>query len=469
MDRRSVLALAGALATTTLAGCRDATEGPNPGTSRQTPATGAALPAGDPGPTDERLATLVTGTAGFGLDLNRELAVTGGRFDNHFVSPYGLGVALAMTYAGARSDTREAIADALKFSADAAVHTAYEDLQTALGGRATVPDRGSGEAGGAETTGVRMRVATALWLADSHPVAEPFEATLADHYGGGLERGAFGEDAAGERDRINDWVADRTGGHVRDLLGRTAVTPDTRLVVPSAATVAAAWERPFDPAATEPGTFTALDGSESSVPMMRGGLQTPYAEVNGHQVVELPYVGGSVSMVVVLPAEGTFDSFEEHLRADHLFGLFEALEESAGRLTVPRFEHATDRRLKTVLSELGVSAAFTDDADLSGMVRSAESPWIDDLHHGTVVTVDERGTGPRATTPGADGGSVDDRSFDVTVDDKSFDVTVDDKSFDVTVDRPFLFCIRDRPTDALLFLGRVVDAGATTDPGPAGG
>jgi serpin B len=34
------------------------------------------------------------------------------------------------------------------------------------------------------------------------------------------------------------------------------------------------------------------------------------------------------------------------------------------------------------------------------------------------------------------------------------------ETFEFVADRPFLFAIRDRPTGAILFLGRVVDAGA---------
>lgn len=459
MDRRALLARSGALALAAIAGCTDQTEttATDPGTTGTETATSATpsddpLPEGQPGASDERLADLALGNAGFALDLHRQLVASGE--DNLFVSPYSVSVALAMTFAGARGSTREAMAETLRYTLGEEIHPAFADLDSALESRATTTGQPAGNPvdEAREIDAFKLAVTNAVWAADNYQVATDFEETLSAHYDAGLRRAAFGTDPQGERERINAWVADRTNDRITDLLPGGSITANTVLVLTNAIYFLASWQFEFDPAETSEGTFTALDGSESTVPMMsQTDLETQYAAVDGHEVIELPYVGEEVSMVLILPAEGQFEQFERELTAEHLFGLFDALDRATGEITMPRFQFRSRAGLESVLSNLGMEAAFQPGADFSGMVASGDGPFIDDVFHETFVAVDEQGTEAAASTAV------------MMVD------SMPAQSFDLTLDRPFLFCIRDRPTDAVLFLGRVADAGATTDPGPADG
>ena len=109
---------------------------------------------------------------------------------------------------------------------------------------------------------------------------------------------------------------------------------------------------------------------------------------------------------------------------------------------MPRFEFETSLQLSEALSSLGMPNAFSGSADFSGMLPSDGSLQIDEVYHDTYISVDEEGTEAAAATA-------------VTM-----VASAPSRSFDLTFDRPFLFCIRDRPTDAVLFLGRVTDAGS---------
>lgn len=439
MNRREILALSGALAAATLAGCAGG-EG-DPGRAATTTPTGTPgetpteePPSGEPAVDDDRLAALATGNAGFALALHEHLADADG--GNLFVSPFSISVALAMTYAGARGTTREAMAETMRYTLGEAVHPAFEELQTRLDRRESTEDR-EGEA----VDAFELNVANALWGRAGYRFADDYLDLVEEHYGGGLREADFGGDPDGERQRINRWVADETEGRIEDLLPRGALDPSTVLVLTNAIYFLASWRDEFDPADTDEGTFTSLDGSESTVPFMHQNVRTHYAEVGGVEAVELPYVGEEVSMVLLLPEAGRFEAFERGLDADRLFGIFEQLGDARGDLAMPKFEIETSLQLGQTLSAMGMSEAFGSGADFGGIQDGDGGLRIDEVYHDAFATVDEEGTEAAAATA----------------------VVMADSAppdwGELRLDRPFLFCIRDRPTDAVLFLGRVVDAG----------
>ena len=449
LHRRGLLAATGMAAAATLAGC--ATSEPESNTTDDPPNTTDAppaeeptgsLPEGSPSSTTERIGDLVAGNAGFALDLHDRL--TAGDVDNVFVSPYSISMALAMTYGGAGGDTETAMRETLGFSLGDETHPAFGELQAALDARATT-DSSEGSADG-EVEAFQLEVANALWGAADYLFAETYLDLVDEHYGGGFNEADFGSDPAAERERINRWVAEATDDRIEDLIPEDGLSAQTVLVLTNAIYFMAGWQLPFDPDDTSESTVRALDGTESTVSMMHQNLRTNYADLPGAQAIELPYVGGQVSMVVIVPDDGAFEAIQDALTGPTLFGIFEALGDASGDLRLPSFEYEFDTELGEVLETMGMEAAFGPGADFSGMVDSGDSPGIDDVFHKAFVSVDEEGTEAAAAT--------------AVVMDESAVESASERSFDLTVDRPFLFCIRDRPTDAVLFLGQVTDVAA---------
>ncbi|WP_396611758.1 serpin family protein [Haloferax sp. S1W] len=447
MNRRKLLALSGALAAATLSGCTGSgqsdtttqtdTETPTTPPTEMTMTPAEDPPTGEPSVDDEQLAALASGNAEFALDLHTHLAKQGG---NQFLSPYSISVALAMTYAGARGETREQMEKTLRYTLGEDVHPAFSDLQAALEKRETATDPGSEE----ELDAFQLAVANALWGREEYSFSDDFLASLEEHYGAGLQRADFANNPDGERKRINDWVADQTEDRIENLLPAGSIKRDTALVLTNAIYFMANWEHKFDPEKTEDGTFTALDGSESTVPLMQQELRTNYASLPDAQAVELPYVGGEVSMVLILPDEGEFEQFEKSLDASHLFGIFDELSDAEGTVVLPRFEFKTKVQLKKALSDLGMPVAFERTANFSGMSADDQQTLkIDDVYHEAFVSVDEEGTEATGATAAV-------IAF----------TSLPPSWGELRFDRPFLFAIRDRPTDAVLFFGRVVDVGS---------
>lgn len=449
MDRRDLLVLSGALTVSALAGClENDDDGPDtesPGNGENGTGDGhsgtqsdGGDPSGELDVDDERLAALAAGNAAFALELHNHLVAEDR--SNLFLSPYSISMALAMTYAGSSGQTREQMEDVLQFTLEEDTHPAFADMNATLASRETTTDQLEDE----EVDAFQLNVANALWGREGFPFATEFLELVEEYYGAGLHETDFVGDPDGERERINEWVADQTEDRIEDLLPPNSLRPQTVLVLTNAIYFMASWLHEFDPAETQEDTFTALDGSESTVPFMYQNVRTRYAEFDAGRAVELPYVGEETSMVLVLPDDGTFEEFETGLDADQLFDIFDALGDSRGDIWMPKFEFETEVQLSAVLAEMGMPAAFSGgfdamvDGDASGL-------FIDEIYHDSFIAVDEEGTEAAAATAVA------------------MDESAPPDWDEIRFDRPFLFCIRDRPTDAVLFLGRVVDAEAAQE------
>ncbi|ELY60151.1 serine protease inhibitor family protein [Natronococcus amylolyticus DSM 10524] len=382
----------------------------------------------------DALERAVEGNVEFGLALLDRLA-DANPDENLLVSPASVGFALGMTDAGARGETAEEIAEALRFPDDReALRSAHQQLQYELNERADAATDGEFE----------LAVANGVWGLEGYPYRESYLETLEDRYGAELRTADFGGDPEGAREKINGWVAERTNERIDELFPDGSFDDQTRLVLANAVYLLADWHHQFEESDTREEEFTLLDGETAEVPLMRQTETFPYAEVDGHRVVELPYVGEEIGMLVVLPPEDEFEQFEDEIDAESLATLAEALEEREGEVVLPRFEFDAGFGLTDVLAELGIERAFDPDrANFDGMVPLEEidgNLFVGDVRHEAFVAVDEEGTEAAAAT-----------GVEMEADSAP---AVD---FRMVVDRPFLFLIRDRETDATLFLGRVVD------------
>ncbi len=378
------------------------------------------------------LEAVVSGNTEFALDLYSRLA---GEEGNLFFSPYSISVALAMTYAGARGETERQMAETLHFTLP------QEDLHPALNLLdLELASRGEG-AEGRHGEPFRLHIANALWGQTGYSFLPDFLDLLARDYGAGMRLLDFASNPEACRTEINRWVAKQTEEKVENLIPTGILNELTRLVLTNAIYFDAAWEGKFGESATLPSEFTLLDGSEVTVDMMHQSHTFPYAAGEGYQAIELPYDGGELAMVILLPAEGRFSEFEQTLDAARLETTVGALEPIRVKLAMPKFHYESAFRLKETLGAMGLSDAFAPGAaDFSGMDGTRDL-FVQEVVHKALVRVDEEGTEAAAATAVVVGLTAAPPLDEV----------------EVTVDRPFIFLIRDRKTGPILFLGRVLD------------
>ena len=392
------------------------------------------LPRSDgQGSSAEDLEKLADGNTEFALDLYHRLESGEG---NLFYSPYSISSALAMTYAGAEGQTADEMAAVFHFLLEEdRLHPTFNALDQYLEGLAEqeIPED-MGEA-------FQLNIANAIWgLKDFHFESD-FLDTLATNYGAGLRLLDYIQAPEESRVTINDWVSDETKERIQDLIPQGAIDSDTRLVLSNAIYFKATWLEPFEESLTEDGIFYGLDGSEINTPMMSLGSDAsfPYYHGEGFQAVELPYVGGQVSMLVLVPDQGEFSGFEESLNAEKLDQIISNLAYQPMYLNFPKFEFETEISLVNILAEMGMTSAFSDGADFSGMTGNKDL-FISDVFHKAFVSVDEEGTEAAAATAVL---------MELT--------SAPENPLRLEIDRPFLFLIRDHQTNSVLFMGRVVE------------
>jgi serpin B len=385
----------------------------------------------DVSPSEQAL--LVEGNSAFAFELYQALK---GKEGNLFYSPYSISLALAMTYAGARSETAEQMAATLHFMLEQdRLHPAFNWLDAELA------SRGQGAAGkGGE--GFRLNIVNAIWGQKDYEFLSSFLDVLAENYGAGLRILDFVTEPEKSRVTINDWVSDQTEGRIKDLIAPGAIDALTRLVLTNAIYFNAAWNYPFDEDITADGSFYLLDGGQVTVPMMKQMESLGYAEGEGYQAVELLYDGEELSMVILLPASGNFQAFEESLQFQQISDIISGLQPKDVALIMPKFEFDSAFSLKDTLAEMGMPIAFSGDADFSGMTGNREL-FMSRVVHKTFVSVDEAGTEAAAATAVIMPTSAP-----------------PEPPVEVTIDRPFIFLIRDIETGAILFVGRVVHPSA---------
>ena len=213
----------------------------------------------------------------------------------------------------------------------------------------------------------------------------------------------------------------------------TSLLTSTAMVLVNAIALDAPWEFPFDPAATTDQPFTRADGSTVDVATMHYHEFLPSAVTEEYQAVELPYGGGALSMVVVMPSD--LAEFEANLTTESLTGVFDSITDGGIHLSLPKWSARTHLTLNDTLAALGMPTAFGGGADFSGMVDGG-GIWLDRVEHEAYIEVDEQGTRAAAATGGAMA-----MSHGPTI----------------TINQPYLYIIRDQGAGTVLFIGRVND------------
>uniref|UniRef100_A0A674PR75 Serpin B6 n=1 Tax=Takifugu rubripes TaxID=31033 RepID=A0A674PR75_TAKRU len=345
---------------------------------------------------------------------------------NIFYSPFSISSALAMVLLGARGNTAAQMSE-VHHSNPAAddVHVSFSQLLNELH---------------KENAPYALSVANRLYGEQSYQFVEDFLGSTKKHYRAELESVDFRAAAETSRSNINSWVEKQTEGKIKDLLAKGIVTGDTRLVLVNAIYFKGNWDKQFKEKATRDATFHISKNSTKPVKMMQ---QTSEFSLSAGQVLELPYVGKELSMLIFLPKQIedsttgleklekllTYDNFMEWTRP-------EMMKEVEVQVGLPRFKMEEKCNMKNILVSMGMVDAFDVAAsDFSGM-SPANDLVLSEVIHKAFVEVNEEGTEAAAAT-----GVV----FTLLC-------AVFPQNF--YADHPFLFFIRHNPSRNILFAGR---------------
>jgi serpin B len=346
---------------------------------------------------------------------------------NLFFSPYSAHTALAMTATGAKGTTRAEMVKVLHLPADETKAAASGEL---------------GQFYAHPRMDFELAVANALWAQKGYPWRAEFLELQKTRFGAAFNEADFATNPDGERQRINHWVEEKTRDRIKDLIPSGLITNQHRMVLANAIYFKGEWAEKFDPKDTRQQPFTLADGTQTPVPMMhrKGGFKR-YGQPE-FQVAELPYKGGELSMVILLPGKHDgLPALEAKLSAEALSTwLAKALDAKETGLAIPKFRMETAAMmLNEPLQTLGMTLAFDPDkADFTGLHSGNEQLFVSFVVQKAFVEVNEEGTEAAAAT---------------AVGFKNVSATI---TTDFVADHPFLYLIRDTKHGTILFMGRML-------------
>jgi serpin B len=374
--------------------------------------------------------------------LYREIADEADSDENIFFSPLSVSTGLMLVYEGARGETREQFDKLLGLGKiePTDTHRAYARL---IGQLKQKPKH-------AEGPEYELDIANALWGEQTMPFKQDYLDTLSKHYEAGLASADFRNDPAGQARRINQWVSDQTKGRIEGVLEEDQLSPDTKLVLANAMYFKGRWADEFWEGNTEDKDFYITPSTKVKVPMMRKReVQMSHGSYDGYQAVKLWYYGWDLYMLVLLPNDKDgLAALENKLTGKMLLETVRGLEYKPVNLWLPKWETEQTYQLDSALKKLGLTDAFSPgEADLTGISDGSERGplFIDKILHKAFISLDEEGTEAAAVTI-------------AIAEDAAADIEEErPKPVEFRCDHPFIYLIRDRNTQATLFMGRVTD------------
>ena len=366
-------------------------------------------------------ASIINGNNKFAIDFFSHLVENGEEKNNIFFSPWSISTALALVNEGARGQTSDEMQSVFGFPADDnARRSSFSAIQKDL-------NSGKGN--------YSLSTANALWIKEGYKLSDNYVDVAKQSYDSEVANVDFTKEEA--RLHINGWVESKTNEKIKDLIPPGILDDLTRLVITNAIYFKGTWVTQFDEKNTTMEDFRIDAENSSKVSMMKLEEEYfKYGETESMQVIELPYHGQKVSMLVLLPKNiDDASTFERLLTVENLVALKQSLRNQTVTVHFPKFKLETEYSLSKSLSELGMPTAFDPDrADLSG-ITTAEQLYISAALHKAFVEVNEEGTEAAAAT----GVIIGTTSF--------HEIPV------FRADHPFVFIIQDSETGNILFLG----------------
>lgn len=397
--------------------------------------------ADDSGSTEQGIQEVVDANNKFAFDLYLKYKDDPEyKNSNIFFSPYSISTALAMTYEGAKGQTAEEMQSVFHFPEN----DVLRPNSAAIYNNINKKDKD-----------YQLSTGNALWVQKDYPFLEDYLETVENYYGGKAANVDFVKETEKTRQTINSFIEEQTNDKIKELIPKGILNNMVRMVLTNAIYFKGTWEWEFDKSDTRDGDFKINSGNTVKAEMMHmdpDKARFNYADLDKLQILELPYKGGDISMLILLPKQGEEYEHETGEVVSHDYTL-EDIELSSEKLdeyrssmretkldsiSIPKFEFDTKYFMKNDLINMGMPTPFSMYADFSGM-DGTPLLYIENVIHQAYVKVDEKGTEAAAATAVV----------------MSLKASMNENIF--RADHPFVFVIQEKETGNILFLGKITD------------
>ena len=325
---------------------------------------------------------VVQGNNRFALELFRKISSNGQ--DNLIFSPFSISCALAMAYEGAKGNTKKQMASVFHFSLPSPKFlNTYSSLIKDL----------------EQNKDCKIYIANALWGQKDYNFLEAFKVTINEYFKGGFNEVGFGTPGEASK-KINSWVARETKEEISGIINASDLSDLTRLILTNAIYFKGPWISKFKSGYTKPMPFYISARDSISVDMMYQKGNFRYSESEFLQVLELPYKGGKLSMIILLPRWKRGQAMDKNALLNSLENIehyLRLMRVSAVKVYLPRFKVGSEFSLGKTLKAMGMPDAFSDAADFSGMADHSDLK-IGEVIHKAKVKINEEGTKASAAT-----------------------------------------------------------------------
>ena len=373
----------------------------------------------------DQIALIESGNS-FAFDIFMKVLGSAGENENVMISPLSISYALSMTLNGADGATRDAMLEALRVNGITPdeINDSYKNLTEAL---LSVDKR------------VLISIANSVWVENNFTVKKSFTDILTNYYD--AESRSFDINDASAPDKINIWIEDKTNGLIKEMIDK--LEDNTVMLLINAIYFKGKWKSQFDKSKTAEMPFYKSGGNQVDVPMMKQKSDFRVYEGNGFVVAEFPYGQGNFVMDVIIPDDQAgFNSTLAMVSDENYSSWINQMRERETDLSFPRFKYGFKKKLKDILSDMGMGIAFSDDADFSN-ITDLYDLLINDVAHQSFIETNEEGTEAAAATVVEIGLT-----------------SAPPAPLVLRLDHPFIYIIREITTNSIIFMGRVADPSA---------
>lgn len=372
--------------------------------------------------TQDQVSLIGSGNS-FSFDIFTRVMNSAGQNENVMISPLSISFALSMTVNGATGATRDSMMEALKLNGltPEAVNKSFKDLTASL---LSVDKR------------VLMSIANSVWIENDFSAKQSFIDILTSYYDS--ESRYFDINDASAPDKINQWIEDNTNGLIKEMIDK--LDDNAVMLLINAIYFKGKWQSQFDKTKTTSLPFYKFGGNQADVQMMK--QKEDFKVFTGEEflMAEFPYGQGNFVMDVILPNERDgLNVLQSKINDTNFTAWLNQMRTRETEVTFPRFKYGFKKKLKDVLTEMGMGIAFKDYADFSNISEQYDLK-INDVTHQSFIETNEEGTEAAAATV-------------VEI----VNTSMPPAPLEFKMDHPFIYIIRETQTNSIIFMGRVSD------------
>jgi len=359
----------------------------------------------------------------FSLDLFNSVSNSK---DNVAISPFCISSCMAMTYIGSTGKTLENIEQRMNFITPIGVLYSFKNLLKKYESLSSNENN--------------LMIGNALWIGHNKEIQKKYKNLLKINFNAYINEIDFNDSGEDGIKQINRWAKKTSNFNFLALVDEHDIEENDELVFTNYMYFKGTWENPFNDQLTCKEDFFLNDSTRKKVDFMKETVYLKYNENNIFQIIELPYSGKNLSLIVILPKNNnTIENVEATLNAENYNFWTSELYTKLISLSLPKFRIESSYKIAQYHNDLGMELAFSEKPDFQ---RISNQPIrLSKIIQNTIIQVDENNNS----------------AFTEVIDKSKSSDLLDNTYITFDANHPFIFILKDNLNSNILMMGRIND------------